>query len=197
MFPSSIRQLIDYLKKFPGVGEKTAQKYALSIITWHKSEQKELARIIEDIHNSIKLCSICYNYSTNDVCSICANPKRNKNIICVVAHFQDLLALENSQQYHGHYHILKGDINPIEGITPDKLTIQALENRIKNNNIQEVILGLNPNLQGESTILYLKKKLEPYNIKITRIARGLPMGGSLEYADNSTISSALQGRTHL
>jgi recombination protein RecR len=197
MYPEKIQKLIDFFSSLPGVGPKTAAKYAFDILHWDKHKVSDFTNSVLDVKNSITTCTRCYNYSDEKICSICSDRRRNHSIICVVAFYPDLLSIEALNEYNGHYHILRGTLNPLEGITPDRLTISKLIHRIERDSIEEIILALNPDIPGESTSLYLSNILKKYPVKITRLAKGLPMGATLEYADHTTISNALKGRQAL
>ncbi|MDD5043248.1 MAG: recombination mediator RecR [Patescibacteria group bacterium] len=196
-FPKVIQNLIDQFNKLPGIGPKTSERLVFYLLKRPREELKEFAEALEKVSNATTVCSICYNFTETNPCEICSDKKRDKNIICVVAEIFDLLAIENTGEYNGLYHVLGGNLNPIEGITPDELTIKQLLARLSKNGFREIILALNPDIEGESTTLYLSKILKPYKIKITRLARGLPMGSNLEYADEITISNALKGRMEI
>lgn len=196
-FPKIIQNLINQFNKLPGIGPKTSERLVFYLLKQNKEELKEFASALNMSADNITVCSKCFNFSENDPCEICSNSKRDKTTLCVVAQIFDLMAIENTDEYNGLYHVLGGNLNPIEGITPDELTIRQLMERIKNNGVKEIILALNPDMEGESTIVYLSKLLKPYKIKTTRLARGLPMGSNLEYADEITISNALKGRMEL
>lgn len=184
--------------KLPGVGPKTASKYVFSLINWNQYSLNELTDDILTLNKHITHCDNCFNYSDKKICSICKDEKRDSSVICVVTNYPDLLSIESLGEYKGLYHILQGSINPIEGITPEHLTINILLNRIKQNQISEIILALNADIPGETTALYLKNILSnKHNFKISRIAKGLPMGSTLEYADQITISNAMRGRINL
>lgn len=197
MYPSHIKKLIAHFSKLPGVGPKTAGKYVFALINWNKYAITEFTRDIEALGDHIIHCEQCFNYSNGQQCSICLDKKRDPGIVCVVTSYPDLLSIELLDEYKGTYHILQGAINPIDGITPDQLTIDRLIKRVEEGVIQEIILALNPDIPGETTALYLKNILEKYPVNITRIAKGLPMGATLEYSDQTTISNALKGRTKL
>jgi len=196
-FPKIIQNLIDQFNKLPGIGPKTSERLVFYLLKQNKQELKEFAQALNVSAENITVCSQCFNFSETNPCEICSDKTRDKTTLCVVAQIFDLMAIENTSEYHGLYHVLGGNLNPIEGITPDELTIKQLEERIKNNGVREIILALNPDIEGESTIVYLTKILKPYKIKITRLARGLPMGSNLEYADEITILNALKGRREL
>ncbi|HOJ37082.1 MAG TPA: recombination mediator RecR [Ignavibacteriales bacterium] len=192
-----LEKLIDEFSKLPGIGKKTAQRLALYIINNDISYTQELAQALIDIKTQTKLCKKCFNLSEDDLCPVCSNVKRVQSIICVVENISDLIAIEKSEYFNGVYHVLGGVLSPIKGIGANDLKIKELIHRIENDNIEEVILALNPTTEGETTILYLADLLKKYNLKITRIAKGLSVGMSLEFADSATISSAVNLRTEL
>lgn len=193
-YPNIIQKLIEYFSALPGIGPKTAEKFVFYLLKQPREELQNFSKAISELKDKISICPICYNYSETQPCQICQNQKRNRSVICVVARPQDIAAIEKTKEYLGVYHLLEGVLNPLEGITPDKLKIKELIDRIKKDNVKEIILALNPDIEGETTILYLKKILKPYRIKMTRLARGLPIGSDLEYADEVTLSNALKGR---
>ncbi|MBU1164720.1 recombination mediator RecR [Patescibacteria group bacterium] len=196
-YSESISKLISYFSDLPGIGPKTAEKFVFYLVKQNKEYLQGFSQTISDLIDRIKICSICHNYSEKSTCSICDNSKRNKTVICVVARPQDIAALEKTHEYQGVYHMLGGVLNPLEEVTPDKLNITQLLERIKKDKSKEIILALNPDIEGETTSLYLKKTLQPLNVKITRLARGLPMGSDLEYADEVTLTNALKGRREI
>ncbi len=195
-FPEPIERLMQYFRMLPGVGPKTATRYALSLLRRSDAELSAFGTAIVGLHQGIFLCGTCFNFSSKNPCEICRDMERDHTMLCVVAKPQDLHAIESTGDYRGLYHVLHGTLSPLEGITPDQLKISHLVERIKNANpkIIEVILGLNPDMEGETTSMYLRKLLQDSIKKITRLARGLPTGGDLEYADELTLSAALQGR---
>lgn len=198
MYPSHIQKLIDHFTKLPGVGPKTAAKYVFAFINWNKYSIDEFTNDIQALGKYITHCNRCFNYSNKEICEICSDSKRDQSILCVVTSYPDLLSIENLGEFNGVYHILQGSINPIEGITPDQLTIDKMLERLGQKTITEVILALNPDIPGETTALYLKSLLgSQEELTVTRIAKGLPMGSTLEYADQTTISNALKGRTQV
>ncbi len=200
-FPPPLQNLIDHFSRLPGVGPKTALRFVFYLLKQPKEEVEKFAAAIRAAKSSISTCSICQNFSEKNPCPICADPNRDQSVICVVAEHQDLSVIENTGEYHGTYHVLGGTLNTLHGITPEQLKIKELVARIKNLNgkIKEIILALNPDLEGETTILYLTKLIKSVqkSIKITRLARGLPMGSDLEYADEITISDALKWRKEI
>ena len=197
MLPNSIQKLIDELNKLPGIGPKTAERLAFWLIKKPQTDLDKFASSVIEAKKDLIICSVCQNITYHDPCNICTDEVRDQKQICVVAETHDLQAIERTGEYQGTYHILNGVLNPLEGITPDNLNINSLVKRIKNNGIAEVILGLNPDMEGESTSLYLFKILKPLNVKITRLARGLPTGSDIEYADEVTLGSALKNRREL
>ena len=189
-----VSRLVDEFHKLPGIGPKTAQRLTYHLIRMPEGEARELAEAIIAVKDRIVLCSECYNITESDVCMICSDQNRDRTRICVVEEALDVLALEKTRTYKGVYHVLQGVISPMNGIGPDDLTIQPLLERLKNSDIQEIILATNPNVEGEATSMYIHRLLSPLNVKITRPARGLPVGGDLEYADEVTLGRALEGR---
>jgi recombination protein RecR len=186
--------LIDELSKLPGIGPKTAQRLALYILNISREEAGILAQSIINAKEQIRRCQICHNLTDQDTCEICRDKTRQKDIICVVETARDLMALEKTGGFKGLYHVLEGAISPLDGVEPDHLTIDHLISRLKAKQIKEVILATNPNIEGEVTASYIARLVKPLNIKITRIAYGIPIGGDLEYADEVTLTQALMGR---
>jgi len=195
MFKSSesVDRLIEEFSKLPGIGRKTAMRLAFYILKEDKSEADRLAQALLDVKERVKYCSICFNITETDPCFVCQDEKRDKSIICVVEEANDVLALEKTGEYKGLYHVLGGALSPLDGIGPDNLRAKELLLRLKDG-VSEVILATNPNVEGEATAIYLSKLIKPLGIKVTRIARGLPVGGDLEYADQVTLMRALEGR---
>ncbi len=197
-YPSSIQNLIDMFSKLPTVGQKTAERYVFSLLKRDKNELESFAGALASLKEKITICKTCYSLSESETCSICADSKRDKKIICVIADFRDLIKIESTNQFSGVYHVLGGQIDAIKGIKPDQLRIKELLEKIKRENTQEVILALNPDFEGETTSLYLLKLLKQFsNLKITRLAKGLPMGANLEYADELTLTNALKYRNKI
>jgi len=196
MFKSSesVEKLIEELAKMPGIGRKTAQRITFYILKETREEASSLAQAILDVKEKVKYCSICFNITESDPCWICLDGKRDKTSICVVEEANDVLALEKTAEYKGLYHVLGGALSPLDGIGPDNLRIKELLTRLKDD-VKEVILATNPNVEGEATAIYLSKLIKPLGVKVTRIARGLPVGGDLEYADQVTLTKAIEGRT--
>ncbi|MFA5196896.1 MAG: recombination mediator RecR [Patescibacteria group bacterium] len=193
IIPKSIQDLVDELSKLPGVGSKTAQRLTFYLLRSSDNDINELGNSVLNLKKDIKICSTCCNFTDNDPCIICSSQNRDKGIICVVGEPLDVVAFEKTD-FTGLYHVLGGVISPVEGVGPDDLYIKKLIDRIKKDKVSEVILATNPNLEGETTALYLQKLIQPLGIKITRIARGLPVGGDLEYADEVTLTRSLEGR---
>jgi len=190
----SLEKLVEQFSKFPGIGKKTAQRMAFFVLKERKEETEALAQAILDVKNKVGYCSVCFNITEEDPCSICRDEKRDRSIICVVEEANDVVALEKTNQYHGLFHVLGGVLSPLDGVGPDELKIKELLSRLKDGEVKEVIIATNPNTEGEATAIYLSKLIKPLNTKVTRIARGLPAGGDLEYADQITLANALEGR---
>ncbi len=186
--------LIRELSKLPGIGPKTAQRLALYILNISKEEAGLLAESIINAKEKIRKCQICYNLTDKEICEICTDNTRQRDTICVVETARDLMALEKTGGYKGLYHVLQGAISPLDGVDPEHLTIEQLITRLKSENIKEVIMATNPNIEGEVTASYIARLLKPMDIKVTRIAYGIPIGGDLEYADMVTLTQALIGR---
>jgi len=193
-YGDSMAKLIEQLSKLPSIGIKTAQRLAFYIIDMPFENVNELAKSIIEAKKNIKYCSVCSTITDNDICNICSNSDRNKNVIMVVENPRDMAAYEKTRNYNGLYHVLHGAISPINGITPSDLKIKELLQRLENTEIEEIIIATNPNVEGEATALYLAKLLKPLGINVSRIANGVPVGGDLEYVDEVTLSRALEGR---
>jgi recombination protein RecR len=189
-----LQKAIDELSKLPSIGKKTAQRLAMYILKSDVNDVENLLKSISELKTKIKFCSICFNISVDDVCDICKSEKRDKTIICVVEEVNDVIAIEKTNEYNGLYHILGGVLSPLSGTGVDALRINELMARIEKNKINEVILALNPDTEGETTSLYLAKLIKPLGIRVSRIARGLPVGGDFEFADEATIGRAVLGR---
>jgi len=185
---------IEELNKFPGIGKKTAQRLALHILKANSDDVNLLINAIKGLKERLSFCKVCYNITEFEICEICSSAKRDSSIICVVEEVSDVIAIEKSGEYRGRYHVLGGVLSPLSGVNQDDLKIKELLVRLNDSLVTEIILALNPDTEGDTTSLYLAKVLKPYNVKVTRIARGLPMGGDLEFADDATISRAVQGR---
>jgi recombination protein RecR len=192
---SPIDKLVHSLSRLPGIGEKTATRLAFFILQQKEEYARELAQALEDLHQKVGFCSQCQNLTQEDPCRICADPARDGSLLLVVETPQDLIAVEKSHSYRGKYHVLHGVISPLDGVTPEDLKIAELLERVKAGGIREVILGTNPDVEGEATALYLAKLLGPLGLKITRLASGMPVGSGIEYLDPLTLQKALEGRT--
>jgi recombination protein RecR len=193
-YPPALRRVIAGLSRWPGVGEKTASRMALHLLRAPEGEVLELAHALMDLKEKIRLCRRCFAFADQELCPLCANPARAQGQILVVAEPGDLLALEKVGWYQGLYHVLGGLIAPLEGVGPDDIRIRELLDRLRQEEVQEVILGLNPSLEGETTTTYLAQELKPLGVKVTRIAYGLPMGGEIKYADQQTLKESLSHR---
>ena len=196
----SLESLVDELSKLPQIGRKTAQRLAMHIIRQPREEVEKLSKSLVDVKDKIKFCSICCNITEDDVCRICSSSKRKRDVICVVEDPKDVFAIEKTNEYRGLYHVLHGRISPLDGIGPNDIKIKELLYRLddsKYENVKELILALNPTVEGETTILYLNKLLKTLDIKITRIARGIPIGSDLEFADEVTLAKAIEGRVNV
>lgn len=189
-----VQQLIDELGRMPGIGPKSAQRVAFHLLKASREDAMRLARAIETAKELIVFCERCFNFTESSICEICANQSRATQVLCVVEEPRDVVAIERTGEYHGRYHVLQGAINPIGGIGPDQLRVKELLARLDDESIREVILCTNPNLEGETTAMYIARLLEPLGIEVTRIASGLPVGGDLEYADEITLGRALEHR---
>lgn len=196
VYTRPLARLIEQLQRLPGVGPKTAQRLALHILKRPESEVQALAQALLEAKQQVGLCSVCFHLSAEPVCEICRDPNREQHTICVVSDSRDVIALERTREYKGKYHVLGGLISPMDGIGPDQLYITQLVRRVSKQEIKEVILAINPSVEGETTTLYIGQLLKPFT-RVTRIAFGLPMGGDLEYADEVTLARALEGRREL
>lgn len=195
-YPVAIEKLIEEFAKLPGIGYKTAQRLTLHVLNLPHDEVNDFAQALVKAKGTIKYCSVCGNYTDSDPCAICSNPNRDESTICVVEQPKDIMSVEKIKEYNGVYHVLHGVISPMSGKGPDDIKLRELITRI-NANINEVIVATNPNVEGEATAMYISKILKPLGVKVTRIAHGIPVGGDLEYADEVTLSKALEGRIEL
>ena len=196
-YTKSMNKLIEELSRLPGIGVRTAERLAFHILKADKSEAMGLAEAISKVKTGITKCKVCYNLAESDLCSICADAKRDKTIICVVEQSKDVIALEKTGLCKWVYHILGGHIAPLEGLEPEDLSIDALMKRLGDGTIEEVVMATNPNIEGDGTALYISSLIRPMGIKITRLARGLPGGSQIEYATGSILTDAILGRTEL
>ncbi len=192
-----IARLIEELNRLPGIGPKSAQRLTFYLLRAPAEQVQALAEAIKALKERLQLCSVCLNITDSDPCTICSDPERDRTQICVVEEPIDILPLERTRKYKGLYHVLHGVIAPSEGIGPEELKIKELLTRLQNSQVTEVVLATNPNLEGEATAMYLQRLIAPLGIKVTRLARGLPYGGDLEYADDVTLSRALEGRQEM
>lgn len=206
-FPPPIERLIKHFRMLPGVGPRTAARFVFALLNKSEDELRAFGHALVDLKESVRTCSTCFNLSLQNPCIICADQKRDHGLLCILARPQDIQAIEETREYHGLYHVLGGTLNPIEGVTPEQLRIKELLNRLDNpspsplrrpgEGIQEIILALNPDLEGETTSLYLSKLLKTRVARVTRLARGLQQGADLEYADEVTLINAIKGRREM
>jgi len=189
-----LENAVNEFAKLPGIGKKTALRLVLHLLKQEEDNVQQFSEVIAKMRNEIKFCQRCYNVADGDICSICANSMRNQDTLCVVENIRDVIAIESTQQYNGTYHVLGGIISPLDGVGPDQLNIESLINRVQKEKTEEIIFALNPNIQGDTTIYYIQKKLQHTTIHITTIARGIAFGGELEYADEMTLARSLQNR---
>jgi recombination protein RecR len=195
VYAAPVQDLIDELGRLPGIGPKSAQRIAFHLLKLSKEDALRLARAIAEAKDRVAWCTQCFNISEGELCGICADPRRDATLLCVVEEPRDIVSVERTGEYRGRYHVLQGAINPIEGVGPDQLRVKELLVRLEDEGVQEVILCTNPNIEGEATALYLGRLLKPVEgITVSRIASGLPVGGDLEYADELTLGRALEGR---
>ena len=195
-YPVAIEKLIEEFAKLPSVGKKTAQRLTLHVLNLPEDEVKEFAAALVQARGTIKYCSICGNFTDKDPCAICGNPSRDSSTICVVEQPKDIMTIERVKEFNGVYHVLHGNLSPMQGRGPQDIRIRELVSRMKEE-VKEVILATNPNIEGEATAMYISKILKPLEVKVTRIASGIPVGGDLEYADEVTLSKALENRRNM
>lgn len=195
-YPIAIEKLIEEFAKLPGIGYKTAQRLTLHVLNLPGEEVKEFAEALIKARGTIKYCSICGNFTDKDPCAVCSNPNRDNSIICVVEQPKDIISIEKVKEFNGVYHVLHGNISPMAGRGPEDIKLKELIRRI-NGEVKEVIVATNPNIEGEATAMYISKILKPLGAKVTRIAHGIPVGGDLDYADEVTLSKALEGRVEI
>jgi recombination protein RecR len=196
-YPEPLARLIEALQRLPGIGPKTAQRLAFFLLKRPAEEVAALAESLTQLKALIVHCRVCFNVTQDDPCRICRDPQRDARSLCVVEEPNDLLAIERTGEFRGRYHVLLGALSPLDGIGPEDLKVRELLSRLERDPVEEIILATNPSVEGEATALYLGKLLKPFATRITRIARGLPVGGDLEYADEVTLSKALEGRKDL
>lgn len=196
-YAEPIARLIEELTKLPGIGPKTAQRLAFHLLHMDKHVVQNIAMSIMDAREKVKYCSVCCNLTDQDPCKVCGNPDRDHGTICVVQEPRDVVAMEKTREFKGLYHVLQGALNPMEGIGIEDIRVKELVARLGDGKVREVILCTNPNTEGETTAMYIARYIKPLGVKVTRIARGLPMGGDLEYADEVTLAKALEGRREI
>ena len=194
MYEGIVQELIDELGRLPGIGPKSAQRIAFHILQTQTFDVSKLANVLLEVRDKVRFCDICGNVSEQQTCSICRDPRRSLTSICVVEEAKDVIAIERTREFRGLYHVLGGAISPIDGVGPDDLSIRQLMQRLADNTVQEVIIATDPNLEGEATATYLSRLLTTLDIRVTRLASGLPVGGDLEYADEVTLGRAFEGR---
>ncbi|MBC1969943.1 recombination mediator RecR [Listeria marthii] len=193
-YPEPITKLIDSFMKLPGIGPKSATRLAFYVLDMKEDDVLDFAKALVDAKRNLSFCSVCGHITDKDPCYICADTSRDRSVICVVQESKDVIAMEKMRDFHGLYHVLHGTISPMDGIGPEDINIPDLLKRLQDDTIEEVILATNPNVEGEATAMYISRLLKPSGIKVTRIAHGLPVGGDLEYADEVTLSKAMEGR---
>ncbi|WP_438434031.1 recombination mediator RecR [Gorillibacterium sp. sgz500922] len=193
-YPEPIAKLIDAFSRLPGIGQKTAGRLAFQVLRMKEEDVTDFAKALINVKRNLHYCSVCCNITDVDPCRICQDKGRDPSVICVVQEPKDLVAMERTKEFNGYYHVLHGAISPMEGIGPDEIYIADLLKRLSDDRVEELILATNPNIEGEATAMYLSRLVKPFGLKVTRIAHGLPVGGDLEYADEVTLTKALEGR---
>ena len=196
-YPEPISKLIDSFNKLPGIGPKTASRLAFYVLNMKENDVLEFAQALVNAKRELTHCTICGHITDTDPCAICQDTSRDGSLICVVEDPKDVIAMEKMREFRGKYHVLNGAISPMDGIGPEDINVPSLLNRLKEEDVEELILATNPNIEGEATAMYISRLVKPAGVKITRIAHGLPVGGDLEYADEVTLSKALEGRREL
>ena len=196
-YPNSLQELIEYFKLLPGIGEKNAERLAFAVLKFNDEQVEGFSKSLKNVKTKIKKCEICNNLTENDKCDICLDQNRSSDVLCVVENTKNLILFEKANVFNGKYHVLEGLISPLEGVNPEDIKINQLINRIKDEKIKEVILALTPNIEGETTSGYILKMLEGYDVSVTKIAAGIPVGADMEYLDPLTIQMAMQGRNKL
>lgn len=196
-FPAALQNLTDQFARLPGVGGKTAQRLAFHVLSLPLEDAEEFANAILDAKKTVHTCPVCQNLTDREICSICSDDARDADVICVVAEAKDVIAMERSREFHGVYHVLHGVISPLNHVTQDDIKIRELLQRVGQNPIREVIMATNPDTEGEATAMYISRLLRPMEVKVTRLAYGVPVGSQLEYADEVTLSRALEGRQQI
>lgn len=196
-FPSSLENLIDKFASLPGIGRKSAQRLAFHILALPEEEALAFAGAISEAKANVHCCKICQNLTENDICQICASDRRDRSTVCVVSEPRDVLSIERGHEYNGTYHVLHGVLSPMSHIGPDDIRIKELLERAAGEQLEEVIMATNPDTEGEATAMYISRLLKPFNIKVTRLAYGIPVGSNLEFADDATLNRAIEGRTEM
>ena len=196
-FPASLENLIDKFASLPGIGRKSAQRLAFYVLSLPENEVQAFAAAIVDAKSSVHCCKICQNLTEDEICSVCASDRRDKSTVCVVSEPRDVLSIERGHEYNGTYHVLHGVLSPMSHVGPDDIKIKELLVRVAENDIEEVIMATNPDTEGEATAMYISRLLKPFNIKVTRLAYGIPVGSNLEFADDATLNRAMEGRTEM
>lgn len=198
-FPASLENLIDKFASLPGIGRKSAQRLAFHVLSLPEGEAESFANAILDAKNSVCTCRICHNLTENEICSVCASDRRDRSTVCVVSEPRDVLSIERSREYNGLYHVLHGVLSPIGRIGPDDLTIAELVKRVadEDSEIKEIIMATNPDTEGDATAMYISRLLKPFDVKVTRLAYGIPVGSNLEFADDATLLRAIEGRIEM
>lgn len=195
--PRPVQILIDELSRLPGIGPKTASRLTYFLLRQPPEQSKSLAEALIEMKERTRFCSICFNMTENDPCPVCSDEAREASVLCVLEEPLDVIAIEKTRVFKGRYHVLHGAISPVDDVGPDDLRIKELLNRLRDNKVREVIIATNPSYEGEATAMYLQKQIAPLGLKVTRLARGLPVGGDLEYADETTLARALEGRSEM
>jgi recombination protein RecR len=196
-YPEALAKLIDAFTRLPGIGSKTAGRLAFHVLRMKEEDVTDFAKALVNVKRNLHYCSVCCNITDIDPCRICQDKSRDASIICVIQEPKDLVAMERTREFRGYYHVLHGAISPMEGIGPDEIYVAELLKRLGDETVQELIMATNPNIEGEATAMYLSRLIKPFGIKVTRIAHGLPVGGDMEYADEVTLTKALEGRREL
>ena len=196
-FPASLDNLVDRFASLPGIGRKSAQRLAFHVLSLPVEETRAFADAIIEARTSVHCCKICQNLTEGEICSICASDRRDKGTICVVSEPRDVLSIERGREYNGTYHVLHGVLSPMSHVGPDDIRIKELLQRVADNDVEEVIMATNPDTEGEATAMYISRLLKPFQIKVTRLAYGIPVGSNLEFADDATLNRAMEGRTEM
>ena len=196
-YAEPLQRLIEQFRRLPGIGGKSAVRMAFAVLSFSDEEAEAFADAVTDAKRSIRSCRVCGNFSTGDVCPICADPERERSVVCVVENARDILAFERVREYRGLYHVLGGALSPVNGVTPDAIRLRELVERVAEGELREIIVATDPDVEGEATAMYIARILAPYEVKITRLAYGVPVGGNLEYTDEVTLFRAIEGRATL